>query len=318
MLSRVANSLYWLARYLERAENSARWLTVTSNYALELQGVSHAAADECWPVAARLLHSEADRNENPTEILHRLILSADVDNSVLSSVSLARENARSIRDAIASEVWEALNVRYLELQEDADQPRGTREAGRPNRQRVLLRQVLETSHLLQGLRDNTMVRADEWYFLRLGQFIERADNTLRCLDAMFNHPALHVAREAGHSIDTLHLAATLRTATGFEAFARTAPGLTPEAVAEFLLLDARFPRSVEFAIQELVAALHALSGTPVDIFTNEAEQMCGRLVAELRFALIAEILSQGLSTYVQRILGSLTQVGQSIADEYFP
>jgi len=312
MLSRVANSLYWLARYLERAENSARWLSVTSNYALELQGVSHAAADECWPVAARLLHSEADGNENPTEIMHRLILSADVNNSVLSSVSLARENARSIRDAIASEMWESLNVRYLELQEDAEQQPS------PNRQRALLRQVLDTSHLLQGLRDNTMVRADEWYFLRLGQFIERADNTLRCLDAMFSHPALHVAQEAGHTIDTLHLAATLRTATGFEAFARTAPGLTPEAVAEFLLLDVRFPRSVEFSIQELVAALHALSGTPVDIFTNAAEQMCGRLVAELRFARIEEILAQGLPGYVQRILSSLTQVSQSIADEYFP
>src|SRR5262245_47290064 len=246
MLSRVANSLFWLTRYLERAENTARFLSVTDGYARELQGVSRAAAETCWAVAVE--HMAAESPEAPVAgpaSLQRLIFDEELPGSVLACVTMARENARSIRDAIASEMWEGLNVLYLRLQDEASGPPSS------TAQQALLYRVQEASHLVQGLRDNVMVRSDEWHFLRLGRFLERADNTLRALDRMFRHPALAIAAESGQEIDTLHLAAALRVAAAFEAFSRTAPTLGTERVLEFLLLDARFPRSVEFCIQEL-------------------------------------------------------------------
>jgi uncharacterized alpha-E superfamily protein len=312
MLSRVANSLFWLARYLERAESAARFLVVSESYAQELQGVSRVAAEACRTVTYQLFAMEepGGKESNMAEF-HRLVFDTEVPGSVLSSVTLARENARSIRDAIASEMWEALNVLYLELQEAAQ---ATTSA---TRRQALLRQVQNTSHLLQGLRDNTMVRSDEWHFLRLGRCLERADSTLRAIDTMFNHPALEAASDAGHEIDTLHLVAALRVCTAFEAFSRNAPVLSPEKVVEFLLLDARFPRSVEFSAQELQRSLHALSQTPPDNYTNPAEQLCGRLVAELRFASIEEILGGGLHDTLQRLRVNVGQIAAAISQEYF-
>jgi uncharacterized alpha-E superfamily protein len=259
-------------------------------------------------------HLAAEQPEEPVPgptCLQRLVFDEGLPNSVLSCVTFARENARSIRDAIASEIWEALNVLYLRLQDEASGPPS------PTGQLAVLYRVQEVSHLVQGLRDNVMVRSDEWHFLRLGRYLERADNTLRAQDRMFRHPALTIAAGAGQEIDTLHLAAALRVAAAFEAFSRTAPTLGTERVLEFLLLDARFPRSVEFCVQELERSLHALSRTPEDIYTNEAEQRCGRLVAELRFASIDEILAQGLPETLARVLGTVGAIGRAISEEYF-
>ncbi len=313
MLSRVANSLFWLSRYLERAEHASRFLEVMEGYAQELQGVSRGAAEASREVACGLFGDcpEAGAAGRGPEAFHRLVFDLEVPAGVFATVTLARENARSIRDAIASEMWEALNVLYLELQEAADGPRGT------TRRHAVLQRVQKASHLIQGLRDNTMVRADEWHFLRLGRYLERADGTLRALDTMFGRPALLAASEAGPQFETLHLAAALRICTAFEAFSRTASALSAEGAIEFLLLDARFPRSVEFCLQELQHSLHAMSGTPHDNYTNPAEQLCGRLVAELRFASIEEILSRGLHESLQRLLGAVGGIGNAINQEYF-
>jgi uncharacterized alpha-E superfamily protein len=311
MLSRVANSLFWLGRYVERAENSARFLSVTHAYAQELRGVSHPAADACWEVARTLILGDPAGEETGPVALQRLAFDAELANSILWCVSLARENARGIRDAIASEMWEELNVVYLMLQQEAGV--SPSEAA----QLSLLQRMRNAAHLFQGLRDQTMVRTDEWHFLCLGQYLERADQTARILDAMFSHPALKTASESGHTIDTLHLAVTLRACTAFEAYSSVSPALLPGRVAEFLLLDARFPRSVEFCVQELGHSLHVLSGTPHDLYSNEAEQRCGRLVAELRFAAINDIFAQGLHDYLEGVLRTLEQIGQSISHEYF-
>jgi uncharacterized alpha-E superfamily protein len=312
MLSRVANSLYWLARYLERAENSARLLAVTNDYVQQLRGISHAAADQCWDVAWRLLSGEEGSRDMDPAVFWRLALDEEVPNSLLACVARARENARGIRDAIASEMWEELNVLYMRMQEEA--------GAAPSETNVvsLTLRIRTASHLFQGRRDNTMSRRDEWHFLCFGQFLERADMTARILSEMFSHPALPTAEETGHNIDTLHLTATLRTCTALEAFSRTGRALTPERVAEFLLLENHFPRSVEFCVQEVGDSLHALSGTPHDVFTNEAEQLAGRLVAELRFARIEEIRDQGLQPYLLQVLDKLGNLSWAISQEYFP
>ena len=311
MLSRVANSLYWLARYLERAEDAARFLAVTHSYTQELRAVSHAAADQCWGVACEFLGVSATAEESSRAAFTRYLLDPDLPTSLYSSVALARENGRGIRDAISSEMWEALNVLYLWMLDESKAP--TMEAAELG----LLGRIQRTSHLFQGLRDHTMVRSDEWHFLRLGQFLERADSTARILNAMFDHPALAVAAATGEDIDTINLATTLRACTAFAAYSRASHTPSPGGVAEFLLLDGRFARSVSFCVQEMGVSLHALSSTPLDVFSNDAEQICGRLGAELRFAAIDEIMQQGMKDHLLRVRQKLWQLGEAIAGEYF-
>jgi uncharacterized alpha-E superfamily protein len=312
MLSRVASSLFWLARYAERADNTARFLAVTDGYARELQGLSHAAAEACWAVAAERFATAPGTELDPAALtLSDLMFNLEIPNSVLSSITVARENARSIRDAIAGAVWEALNVLYLQLVEEATL------SVTATRQQALLQQVQETSLLLHGLCDHTMMRSDEWHFVHLGRFLERADNTIRVADTMFSHRALQVAAETGHNIDALHLATALRICAAAEAFARTAPLPSLDKVVAFLLLEARFPRSVAFCLQELERSLHALSRTPEGLYTNEAEQLSGRLLADLRFADVEEIIGQGLRAALVRMLGSVGAIGRAIEQEYF-
>lgn len=311
MLSRVANSLFWLARYLERAENSARILAISHAYAQELRAVSHAAADQGWAEVRTLLGDLEEISATPPQIFWRLCFDDTLPTSVRSCITRARENARGIRDAISSEMWRELNVLHLRFEEEATMPRSE------SSQLELLQRARNVSHLFQGLRDNTMRREDEWHFLYLGQYLERAGMTARTVDGMFRHPALREAAEVGQSIDTLHLAATLRMCTGYETFVRAGHALSPDRVAEFLLLDARFPRSVEYGVQEVGNSLHALSGAPHDIFTSEAEQLCGRLLADLRFAAIDEIVEGGLHDFLLRVIHRTDQLGGAIIRMYF-
>jgi uncharacterized alpha-E superfamily protein len=291
MLSRVANALFWLARYLERAENSARILAITHGYAQELRAVSHTAADQCWAMTRHLMGDDTEALGSGTEVFWRLCFDDTVPTSVRACVTRARENARGIRDAISSEMWREINVLFLRFSEEAEMPRSE------SAQLELLQRVRSVSHLFQGLRDNTMCRGDEWHFLCVGQYLERAGMTARTLDAMLNHPAIQVAAKLGQSIDTAHLVATLRMCTAYETFVRAGhmPG----------------PESVEGN------SLHALSGTPLEIYSNDAEQMCGRLVAELRFVSISEIVDQGLHEYLLRLIGRLDQIGDAIVRMYF-
>lgn len=311
MLSRVATSHYWLARYLERADHAARLLTVTHAYAQELRGVSPAAAERCWEVACRLLGTELRTAENSPALFQRLVLDYSASAGVLTCLHAARENARSIRDALSSEMWETVNVLYLRVLEESTAPPS--EASELS----LLRRVQTAAHLFQGLRDNTLSRTDGWLFLLMGQFLERAGCVAGLLDSMYSHPALVVAEGAGHAIDPLHLATTLRCAAALEAFAIAEGILSPERVAAFLLLDHTFPRSVEHAVQEVARCLHTLSGSSFEIFSNDAEQICGRLVSQLRFATIEEIFQGGLSPYVQELIRQTYRLGQAIELEYF-
>jgi uncharacterized alpha-E superfamily protein len=311
MLSRVANSLFWLARYLERADKSARFLAVTHGYAQEMRAVSHVAADQCWGVARKLLTGESDGEESRAQTFWKLAYDEVQPTSLLASIASARENARGIRDAIPSEMWEELNVLYLRLRDEVGQ--------RPSEtgQIALLHRVRSVSLQVLALRDNTMVRSDEWHFLRLGQYTESADMSTRMIGAMYAHPAVQEAKDAGHSIDTLHLTALLRMFSALEGFSRAEPLATAESVAEFLLLDARFPGSVEFAVQEIGYSLHGLSGTALDIFSSDAEQICGRLVSDLRFASIEEVLRDGFAGYLAGVSSKLASLNHAISDLYF-
>lgn len=312
MLSRVANSLFWLARYLERSENTARYLTVTHAYGQELRGVIHGADADCLAVTRDLFTAPDEPAGMGRGILRRFGLDPALPNSVVSSLTHARENARGIRDAISSEMWEELNVMHLVLQE------AVASSSVESMDFDTLIRVRSTSHLFQGLRDNTLVRGDAWHFLLLGQFLERADWTARVLRAMWSHPAVLKAAEAGHNIETMHLVATLRCCTAFEAFRRFDRSLAADRVLHFLVLEAGFPRSVEFCLQEVSRSLHVLSGTPLEVFTNEAEQSSGRLLSELRFTSVEELLQGDVAEFLTGILARIDGVAAAVVRLYFP
>lgn len=311
MLSRVANALYWVGRYLERAEDSARFVAFNRHYTQELRGVFHAAADPCWVVSWNLLAADEDPGDDVTDAYWRLIFDDSLPNSVFSCVRRARENARGIRDALSSEMWEALNVLYLQLRAGASEPR-LEAAGFAR-----YAQVRDASQLFQGMRDTTLLHGDEWRFLCLGHHLERAQMTVRILEQMFGHPALRLAKEAGYRIDSLHLATTLRTCTALEAFAREGRDLNFDRVAEFLILEPRLPRAITFSVYEVERSLHSLSNSPLDQFTNEAEQLCGRLLAELRFVRIAEIRRTGVLEYLAGLKPRLDQIAAAIGRAYY-
>ncbi len=312
MLSRVASSLYWLGRYLERSECAGRFLWVTHGYAQELRGLSHLASDQCWQVAHRLILGEEAGEERRALTSHRIVFGSETPRSLISCVERARENARVVRDAIPSELWEELNILYLRMQ--GEQGQHPEEAT----QLSLLRRVLNMVHLYHGLRDSAMLRADEWLFLTLGGHVERGSMTPGMLGAMFQHPALQEVTAEGPVFDTMHLTAILRTCSGMEAFSRAGHSLSAAAVAGFLLLDSRFPRSVEFCVQEIGRNLHTLSGTPQDVFSSEAEQLSGRLLAELRFASIDEVMARGLTDYLDDIVLRQAQISAAVQGQYFP
>lgn len=296
MLARVANSLYWSARYFERAANTAQLLLVTANAEIQLQGIDPKGADPSWRLTREMIGSDD---------FHGAMLDGEMEGSVLFSLTMARENARAIRGDISSEMWEALNVLFLQ----------TTEASRSEIDRSdvldIARQIGERAHLLQGMRDNMMMRGDAWHFLRLGRHSERAMWSALLLNSMCRN------LPSSDALTFLYLGTVLRSVNGFEAYSRALQTISPEKVMEFLLLEDRFPKSVHFCVQEMTKSLHTLSQTPEDVFTNEAEQIGGSLLSRLRFADADDVLAN-VDGFLQGIVQDLIKLSSSVVQEYFP
>ena len=289
LLSRVADSLYWISRYLERAEHTARVMDVIvdlglgrvaplENGAIELLygGLGLAA-----PLAPGGLSTLADAAFFDT---------AD-RNSVLACVTAARENARQVREEISSDMWEQLNALYLRMR----QTRGDGEwSGRTH---YVARSVVEGVHLFQGISDATMGHGEGWQYLQAGRFLERAGSTAAVLDLFLSaHGGRLTVFGAGDWVGLL------RSCSALEAYCRQyTADVRPERVAEFLLLSAEFPRSVRFAAASLESALLALAKTSGRGAGGRAERLAGRLHASLDYGQLDEILSDGAHVYLAGI-----------------
>lgn len=310
MLSRVANSLFWSSRYLERAEIAARSSAALYSYGLELQGISHVTALACWQSMPQLIDLDFG-DSDPEELLHTVLFDPYAPGSVLNAVIHARENARSVRDVVSSEYWETINMLFHMLQD------ASRAAPDEEHDVEVAGQASNLFHILHGLRDNSMMWNDGWHFIRLGRNLERASGAMRIVDFMFGHPVLDLADKESLNIDAVHLATALRMSMGYEAFSGLGRHLSPESVAEFLLLDSSFPRSAEFAINDLSVSLHALSRTPTDIISSEAERIAGRMLAETRFRDVGEVLVD-IHDWLDDLLKRLNSLGLAINSQYFP
>src|SRR5215468_6965085 len=261
MLSRVAESIYWMSRYIERAENVARFVDVN----LQLMLDAPAGEDQQWAPLVATTGDHADfetRYGAPTQtaVLRFLAFDAENPNSILSCLRAARENARTVREIISSEMWLQLNTYYLMVNDAATSGKGMKTP------HEFFNEVKNASHLFNGVTAATMTHGEAWHFgPMLGRMLERADKTSRILDVKY-FILLRSVQDVGTPFDDIQWAAVLRSASAFEMYRKRHGRISPKHVVEFLLLDREFPRAINFCLLATRDSLHAISGTPAGTF----------------------------------------------------
>jgi uncharacterized alpha-E superfamily protein len=291
MLSRVADSLYWMSRYLERAEHTARVVGMHLN--LELEQPLEASFGRWARVLETLGMDPAPaRDLDSNSLLHLLCFEHASRGSIVSSIRAARDNARQVREQISSEMWEQLNRLYHEVHRaDHDDLWN----GEPEE---FLSSVKERAHLFQGVTDSTMSHGEGWHFIQLGRFLERAVNISSLVDVHFRHFSSEAALnpEAGpDAADYLEWIGLLRSATAFEAYCKVyTASIDPERAAEFLILDPSFPHSIQFSAGMVQAALAEIARVSPSRRASRVQRLAGRLCAALSFSQIDEIMAGGI------------------------
>jgi uncharacterized alpha-E superfamily protein len=310
MLSRVADSIFWMARYVERAENLARFIDVTLNLQIDIPGSRHTQ----WEP---LVHATGDEKEfkdrygefTEKNVINFLTFDRENPNSIVAILRAARENARSIRETISSETWEQLNSFYHFVRDAADSEEVQNSPG------DFFLEVKHYSHLLNGVTDATMSHNEGWHFSNMGRLLERADKTSRILDVKY-FTLLPRVEDVGSPVDDLQWSAVLRSVSGFEMYRKRYHGITVERIVEFLILDREFPRAIRFCLDEADNSLHAISGSAPGTFINLAEQRLGRLRAELAFCDVKTIINQGLHEFVDSLQTQLNLIGEGISETF--
>ena len=311
MLSRVADSVYWMSRYVERAENVARFVDV--NYQLMLD--APAGHDQQWdPLVATTgdhAHFSKQHGAATEESVTRfLTFESENPNSILSCLRSARENARSVREIISSEMWLQLNRFYLMVISAAESPGGL------DNPQSFFDAVKQASHLFTGLTDATMTQGEAWHFSRLGRMLERADKTSRILDVKY-FLLLRSTDDVGTPVDAVQWAAVLRSASAFEMYRKRHGRISPKGVADFLMLDREFPRAIQYCLVAARDSLHAISGTPLGTFRHAPEKLLGQLCSDLSFTTVDEIVKRGLHEYVDDLQTKMNYVSEGIFETFF-
>jgi uncharacterized alpha-E superfamily protein len=313
MLSRTADNLFWMARYTERAENTARMLDVTCQAALLMQ----AGGEDAWGAALRI--SELDhafRESYPAitrdHVLEFMVRDPANASSIFSCLRAARENARAVRGTLTTEMWETENTTWLEFRQ-----RLTRDDWKVDPS-TLFERVKIRSHLSRGVTIGTMLRDESLHFLRLGTFLERADNTARILDVKFHEVSETRRAESESSTaetyrDYYHWTALLRSVSALEIFRKVyREAITPARVAELLILRDDMPRSLRHCLENVVNNLASVCNSN----SAETQRRAGLLHAELRYGRIDDILEQGLHAYLIRFLESINDVGSRVSQDF--
>jgi len=308
VLSRVAESVYWMCRYIERAENVARCIDVNLSLTLDL---GEEWADQWAPLVNTTGGHElfAERYGTPSRdnVLRFLTFDHDNPNSIIACVQKARQSARSIRESLSNATWEELNRFYLLVRE-------RRAAGDPDL--TIYEHVKRASQLIIGVMDTTQSHTNTWHFSRLGRLLERADQTSRILDVKYFIllPTLH---DVGGSIDITQWSALLKSASALGMYRREHHRIVPQKVVDFLVLNRDFPRSMRFCVSRAENSLHRITGTASDVFKTPAEQELGRLRADLEFAQAESIMHGGLHEFIDNFQTRLNGDGKAISDSFF-
>ena len=309
MLSRVADSLYWMARYLERAEHSARVLAVKLEAMLD-QTPEDAA--EAWVrvVAALDWPMTGPVEGQPLDLARRLTLDRTHDASIMTAIRLARENARQVRELISTEMWGQLNRLFLRLTSHDMEATW-------NAQPVpVLRALADDLLLFTGITDSTMRHGEGWHFIQLGRHIERAQLVSRLLDLHYGDLPEDVPEKirAPRYFEWITL---LKQCTAFEAYCKVyTADAEPSRIAEFLIFDAQFPHSIRFAVDRVQEELGCLAGGGVAGRRVHAERLAGRLKASLDYGQVDELMAGDIDSFLRNIQSSCKQIHQSVFDAF--
>lgn len=315
MLSRVADSLYWMSRYIERAENIARLLDVNLQLLLDFEEMNDNKLKEHWDPVIRAagkeeLFYEIYEHADSQSVTNFLTFDGKNASSVISCMFAARENARMIRDQISTEMWECLNEAYLFLRSNS--AKQVWEDG----PYAFYKQIQDYSHLFQGLADSTFSHKEGFYFMQVGKFLERAEKTSRILDIKY-HMLLPSVEDVGGAIDAVQWGAILRSCSAFEAYHRLyVTSVNPLKVSDFLIFNDDFPRSIQFSVRELDKNLHRISGCSLGEYSNAAERLSGRLLSDLKYGNINDAFNLGLHEYLVGLQSSFIEIGKAVFESY--
>ncbi|MFZ5551341.1 MAG: alpha-E domain-containing protein [Pseudomonadota bacterium] len=313
MLSRTADHLFWMARYMERAENTARMLDV--NYQTALLPQSAAVAEQGWQGLLSISELTRDYTErygaiNPRQVMAFMVRDERNPSSILSCLRAARENARAVRGTLTTEVWETTNQTWLEFNRMLADGTLTRDPA------SLFEWVKFRSHLSRGVTVGTMLQDEAFHFIRIGSFLERADNTARLLDVKFHavqSDFYGAADERDSEYDFYHWSAILRSVSGFEVYRKVYRNvIQPEKVAELLILRHDMPRSLAACMHEVVTNLKLVANEQ----SADTQRRAGRLMADLEYGRIDEILSTGLHAYLTQFLDRVGDLGAGISRDF--
>jgi uncharacterized alpha-E superfamily protein len=309
LLSRVADAMYWMSRYIERAENIARYIGVNLNLQLDLP----LTPSQQWQP---LIDTTGDteefkkryRDATQANVIEFLAYDDQNPSSIVSCLSAARENARSVRETISPGMWEQINSMYLHIQQHDSIPE-------PERLLDSFREIRMGCHLFQGLTDATLSHNEAWHFIQLGRRLERADKTSRILDVKY-FLLLPSLKDVGTPYDDIHWAAVLKSVSGFEMYRKTYGRITPRNVVEFLVMDRDFPRAIQYCISEANESLHRITGVPLDSFRYRSEQLLGLLEGELNFTGVDDVLSSGLHEYLDNLQRKMNNVDNALHADF--
>ena len=313
MLSRTADHLFWMSRYTERAENTARMLNVHHETSLLPQ--SAAVSQYGWLGVLSLsellpAYTERQGEVSPRGVMRFMVLDEENPSSILACLKAARENARAVRGTLTTEVWETLNQTWLEMS------RLARSGDFEEDPAEFFEWVKFRSHLSRGVTLGTMLQDEAFHFLRLGTFLERADNTARLLDVKFHaveSEFFGTASEKDLEYDFYHWAAILRSVSAFEIYRKVYRDvIVPERVAELLMLREDMPRALHHCMSEVLTNLRLIGAEP----QGETMRHAGRLRADLRYGHIDEILATGLHAFLTQFLDRVNQLGGHISRDF--
>jgi uncharacterized alpha-E superfamily protein len=314
MLSRTADHLFWMSRYMERAENTARMLNV--NYETSLLPQSAEATEQGWRGLLSIseltpAYLQRYQDFNGRDVMNFMVRDESNPSSILACLRAARENARAVRGTLTTEVWETQNQTWLEFNRLLREGAFTRDPG------AFFEWVKFRSHLSRGVTVGTMLQDDSLHFLRIGTFLERGDNTARLLDVKFHALAGEYFGTGNDKespeVDFYHWSAILRSVSGFEIYRKVYRNvIQPELVAELLILRPDMPRSLAACVNELVANLKLVANQQ----SSETLRRAGRLQADLQYGRIDEILATGLHAYLTQFLARVGDLGGGISRDF--
>jgi len=316
MLCRVADSLFWMSRYIERAENTVRLVDVNLQILLETDGANSDNIATFWhPIIESTgdvsIFSKLYQSFDSRSVMEFLTFSRENPSSVISSIASARENARMIRDQISEDMWEIINRLYLFLKNT--DPKKIWKSGPYE----FYKEIREYSNLFQGVTESTFPHSVGYEFIQSGRFIERADKTGRILRAKIIMNDYWKKRGENNPLDAAQWLSVLRACSAEEAFQQMhSQRLEADDIVEFLVLSRYFPRSIRFSVNQMQKHIHAISGCPITHFSNEAERKCGILISKLNYCRIEEISGENTDKFLREIHGILDEIAVELNNRY--